>query len=211
MPKRNSRGLSVRERQVVDLAAAGLTDLQIAESLKIRPSTVATYWDRIRLKFGAHTRAELVLHVFQETCQSKILELQRQIKALHAVVERGEDLYRHALEDAADAVLLVDRLGKVLVANRSAEEMFGYGPGELEGVPHDKLLFEADRSDHRSKVAAYFEAPVAQTMGGAGQVLARRKDGQAIPIVASIAPVHDDGSETAICIVRPEKKQRAAA
>lgn len=211
MPKRQSgHGLSVRERQVVDLAASGLTDHEIAETLGIRASTVGTYWDRIRMKFGAHTRAELVLRAFQDQSQDQIFELRRQIVALRALVERGEDFYRNALEDAADAVLIVDRSGKILHANPSAELLFGYSPRELEGTPHESLLVESDRNHHRQNMADYFVRPSAHAMGNHERVQALRKDGERLLIEASIAPVHDDGSDTAICIVRPSADPKAA-
>jgi len=41
--------LSVRERQVLSLAARGETDQGIANRLGISPATVNSYWVRIRL------------------------------------------------------------------------------------------------------------------------------------------------------------------
>jgi DNA-binding NarL/FixJ family response regulator len=52
--------LSVRERQVLDLAAAGLTDEAIARRLGVSRHTIRTYLTRLFGKLGAANRAEAV-------------------------------------------------------------------------------------------------------------------------------------------------------
>jgi pSer/pThr/pTyr-binding forkhead associated (FHA) protein len=51
--------LSERERQVLTLVAAGLTDQVIADTLLIAVSTVRSHLDRIRGKTGLRRRSEL--------------------------------------------------------------------------------------------------------------------------------------------------------
>lgn len=52
--------LTPREREVITLVAAGCTTGEIAEALDISESTVRTHIEHMRIRFGAHTRAELV-------------------------------------------------------------------------------------------------------------------------------------------------------
>lgn len=52
--------LSDRERTVLLLAADGLTDKEIARSLGISLKTVGTYWDRMRHKFSASSRTQVL-------------------------------------------------------------------------------------------------------------------------------------------------------
>ncbi len=52
--------LSVRERQVLDLAASGLTDEAIARRLGVSRHTIRTYLTRLFGKLGAANRAEAV-------------------------------------------------------------------------------------------------------------------------------------------------------
>jgi PAS domain S-box-containing protein len=49
-----------RELQVLELAAQGNTDKQIAQALDISKDTVASYWRRILLKYDAVSRTEVV-------------------------------------------------------------------------------------------------------------------------------------------------------
>lgn len=49
--------LSGRERELLELAAAGLTTGEIASRLYLSPNTVKTYWQRLYEKLGASDRA----------------------------------------------------------------------------------------------------------------------------------------------------------
>jgi len=51
---------SPRERQVLKLAAEGLTDKEMAVRLGVSITTVRTYWERIRQKTGAVNRSQAV-------------------------------------------------------------------------------------------------------------------------------------------------------
>lgn len=59
-PKRVSEPLTRRERDVIALAAEGLTTAEIARSLKLSPATVRTYLSRAERKLGARNRAHAV-------------------------------------------------------------------------------------------------------------------------------------------------------
>jgi DNA-binding CsgD family transcriptional regulator len=52
--------VTAREAEVLSLAADGLTDKEVADRLKVSQGTVRTYWNRIRKKLGATTRAQAV-------------------------------------------------------------------------------------------------------------------------------------------------------
>ena len=54
---RGSLQLSGRERELLELAAAGLTTAEIASRLHLSPNTVKTYWQRLYEKLGASDRA----------------------------------------------------------------------------------------------------------------------------------------------------------
>lgn len=57
--------LSERQRQMVDLAAHGLTDKEIARRLCLSEGTLRTYWDRLRTRMGAQSRTEVLARLFQ--------------------------------------------------------------------------------------------------------------------------------------------------
>jgi DNA-binding NarL/FixJ family response regulator len=52
--------LTLREREVLDLLAQGLTQAEIANRLYVTPKTVATHIQRVLSKLGVHSRAQAV-------------------------------------------------------------------------------------------------------------------------------------------------------
>lgn len=110
--------LSPRERQLIELAAKGMTDTAIAHSLGISEPTVKSYWGRVRGKFGARKRTELVAHALREGREQVVAELTSEIKRLKAALFASDStvqhLHRLRLESDADAVFAVDEHGRVL-------------------------------------------------------------------------------------------------
>jgi len=60
------------------------------------------------------------------------------------------------LESAAQAIIGADRGGSIVLANRKAEEMFGYTREELIGSRIEMLLPEPQRSVHEREREEYF-------------------------------------------------------
>jgi DNA-binding NarL/FixJ family response regulator len=62
---REDASLSPRERQILELLAAGRTQRDIASELVISSKTVATHIQHILAKLGVHTRAQAVAKAFR--------------------------------------------------------------------------------------------------------------------------------------------------
>ena len=58
--------LSARERQVLELLAAGRTHKEIAAQLSVSPKTVATYRDRLLGKLHLKTTADLIRYAVEQ-------------------------------------------------------------------------------------------------------------------------------------------------
>jgi DNA-binding CsgD family transcriptional regulator len=83
-PQREAKATG-RELQILELAAEGNTDKQIASNLGISKDTVASYWRRILLKYDAVSRTEVVARHAEQ-------------KAMVWVKEQGEEAVRLASE-----------------------------------------------------------------------------------------------------------------
>jgi DNA-binding NarL/FixJ family response regulator len=64
-PHPNLPALTDREREIVVLAAEGLSNDEIAERLVISPATARTHVSRAMIKLGARDRAQLVVFAYQ--------------------------------------------------------------------------------------------------------------------------------------------------
>lgn len=61
-------------------------------------------------------------------------------KAQEAASQEREDLLRLVMESAMNSLLVADGEGKMTMANRCAEQQFGYEAGELAGLPLTQVL-----------------------------------------------------------------------
>jgi two-component system sensor kinase FixL len=72
---------------------------------------------------------------------------------------------RGALELLPVAILIVDGNGKMVLANRQAEKLFGYGHGELMGAPADLLVPMLGENGNRSPPGEFFAGLRARALG----------------------------------------------
>jgi PAS domain S-box-containing protein len=101
----------------------------------------------------------------------------------------AERRFRDLIEHAPDAILQVDTTGQIVVANRTAESMFGYSQEELLGSSVDRLVPESIRTVHAGHRKAFADAGVTRPMGEGLELHARRKDGTLVPVEISLSPV----------------------
>ncbi len=86
------------------------------------------------------------------------------------------------MDAGPDAILVVRGDGRIVLANASAERLFGYTQGELENAPIEMLLPEGKRGIHLEHRVRYARAPRARPMGAGLELRARRKDGSEVPV-----------------------------
>ena len=113
-----------------------------------------------------------------------------------------DDVARELLDAAPDAVVVVDREGRIASVNRLTEAMFGYGEDELVGSSLEVLVPEALRERHRDHRRRYEEAPVTRPMGSGLELVAQRKDGTEIPVEISLSPLDRPEGRLVLASVR---------
>ncbi|QDH69033.1 PAS domain S-box protein [Marilutibacter alkalisoli] len=120
-------------------------------------------------------------------------------------------MFPQLFEMVPDALVVVDQDGRILLANRQAERLFGYPSGGLTGLPVETLMPEASRQRHRSHRNAYMQAPRMRPMGGSGMTLTgQRRSGEPFPVEIALSPLESDEGLRYLASVRDiSETQRA--
>src|SRR5438874_9598528 len=105
-------------------------------------------------------------------------------------LEFGEERFRRVVEAAPSAMIMVDKEGRITLANPQAEKTFGYSRAELLGQSVEMLVPERLRSDYRNFRHDYFSDAQARPMGAGWELFGRRKDGSEVPVEIGLSPIH---------------------
>lgn len=105
---------------------------------------------------------------------------------LIAFVNQG---FHKVLEDDTSAVVIVERDGKVALANRAFVTMFGYARPEIVGNHVNTLLPEDRRDGHADYIAGWFMHPRARPMGEALNIEGRNRNGELMPLDIQLSHV----------------------
>jgi PAS domain S-box-containing protein len=124
-------------------------------------------------------------------------------------LRRSEEKFRHLLESAPDAMVIVDADGEVVLVNAQTERMFGYGREELLGKKVDILVPHRFRGDHVRHRTRYTSEPRTRPMGADLELFGLHKNGTEFPIEISLSPIKSEEGllvASAIRDVTPRKQ-----
>ncbi|GIJ54542.1 sensor histidine kinase [Virgisporangium aurantiacum] len=105
------------------------------------------------------------------------------------------------LEAAPDAIVAVDRTGRITVVNAQTERLFGYDRDELVGQLVEVLVPPQARDVHPSHRQRYLAEPKPRPMGAGIELSAMRRDGTQFPAEISLSAIETaDGALVAAAI-----------
>lgn len=128
---------------------------------------------------------ELALLIIQGEEQRERSGLERQLAEL--------------FQNAPVGFIIVNQEGCLELANPEAERIFGYGAGELNGLPVDRLV--PPTHDHAAHRRAFMADSHVRMMGAGRELHGLRKDGAEVPLEIALTPLRSGRNEAVLGVI----------
>ncbi len=126
------------------------------------------------------------------------------------VRERSRRQYQDLWEFSPEGLLIVDGDGRIAMANRRIEQIFGWTAGELVGQPVELLVPLNGRANHERLRQGFARDPARRQMGpGRVGLQGLRKDGTQFPAEIELAPVQFEDRPVIAAAVRDVTARKA--
>lgn len=189
------------------LTGLGLSGLAAAASFLLstalmRPLTQLTQ------QLGQTTRPERVPEL-DITARDEVGELARAFARLSEALIRESERSDAILSRAADAIITIDRQGRIETANSAAIRMFGHPARELLSAPVARLMPEAFARSHQQFVDNASTDQTPRPMSSGREIFGLRADGSTIPLEISISCASYGGADHFVGVVRDISARKA--
>lgn len=123
-------------------------------------------------------------------------------KRIENALLESEQRFRTITQTASDAIITIDRQGKIQFWNRAAEKIFGYTIAEIRNAPVTRLMPERLRLAHQSGMNRVVTTGKSKIIGKTVEMTGLGKDGREFPIELSISSWQANGEIYFTGIVR---------
>ena len=107
-------------------------------------------------------------------------------------LRKTEAWLRTLIESTQDALVSIDRQGRIVMFNPAAERMFGYSKAEIAGQKVNRLMAEPYAWEHDEYIERYRKTREARAIGRVRSVTAKRKSGELFPIEISVSEMEGE-------------------
>jgi two-component system, sensor histidine kinase PdtaS len=123
-----------------------------------------------------------------------------------------EERFHLAVEAASVAMIMVDRQGRIVLANPQAGRLFGYSSEELLEQTAEGLIPERFRSSDPNDHITFFDHPETRPAPIWRDRYGLRKDGTEVPLEIGLTPISgSEGSFVLVSLIDLTERMQAAA
>ena len=120
--------------------------------------------------------------------------------------DQGHQTYHHQLmeqliESNPNGILMVDNRGKIQLANKKIETLFGYTQHEVIGKSVEMFVPPDFRKGHVTQRKNYDKKPKVRPMGDDIGLWGIKKDGVQFPIEIALSPIESDGNRQTLAVI----------
>ncbi len=133
-------------------------------------------------------------------------------RGVTALPHLTEAIFRLLAEASPSPVVLVDNRGSIVLANRLAEQLFGYEAAEFTAIQVGDLIPPRFRGVHGANLLKFFRHPKERQMGRGQELWALRKDGTEFPVEVGLHPIETMKQRVVMCsIIDITERRRSEA
>ncbi|MCC7540525.1 MAG: PAS domain S-box protein [Deltaproteobacteria bacterium] len=148
-------------------------------------AVVATLLGAIALGITGHATAALVSAAAAGIAGVWVVARVRQLERDVALASR----LRAVLDTTSDAIVAIDRGGRILDVNRRTLDVFGWTATELVGRDAGVLAAEPHATAHQSYVERFLATREARVVGRERLVDAKHRDGRTLPVAIRVSEI----------------------
>jgi len=122
----------------------------------------------------------------------------------------SNEIFRQIFQSSIEAIIMVDKEGRILLTNPVSERMFGFEADGLMGKCIDDLLPEHLRKRHVVYRNQFNEHPEPRPMGMGRDLTAKRKDGGEFPVSVSLSFMTIEGEIMVMAFISDMTERKRA-